>query len=77
MLWNTVFTWYYFDVLRHFQIAFPQKNAVNLGFCITRLISDQVTHFFLLSKKLFLMAKSFATVKSSILSPSALRWPYP
>ena len=36
-------TWYYLDVFSHFQISLPQKNEVNLGFCIARLVSDKVT----------------------------------
>ena len=43
MMWNTFLAWYYLDVLSHFQIALPQKNEGNLGFRITRLISDTVT----------------------------------
>ena len=72
MLWSTFLSWYYPDLLNHFEIALPKKNEVYLGFCITRLISDKVSP---LSKKEFPMTKSFATSKSSTLSPSALRSP--
>ena len=43
MLWDTFLAWYYLDVFSHFQISLPQKNEVNLGFCIARLVSDKVT----------------------------------
>ena len=43
MLWSTFLSWYYPDLLNHFEIALPKKNEVYLGFCITRLISDKVT----------------------------------
>ena len=43
VLWDTFPAWYYLDVFSHFQISLPQKNEVNLGFCIARLVSDKVT----------------------------------
>ena len=43
VLWDTFLAWYYLDVFSHSQISLPQKNEVNLGFCIARLVSDKVT----------------------------------
>ena len=43
VLCDTFLAWYYLDVFSHFQISLPQKNEVNLGFCIARLVSDKVT----------------------------------
>ena len=43
MLQNTFLTWYYRDVLSHFHTGLSQGNEINLGFHITRFISNKVT----------------------------------